>query len=66
MTICLSLRAKNPLCRDRHKTVLEFMLIPFDVDENHITRHTGVLTWGRFTVNFMSVLQIRWSALQNR
>ena len=38
ITICLPLRAINTVCHDRHKTVLEFILNSYDVDENHMTR----------------------------
>ena len=55
----------KPVCHDSHKTVPEFILILCNVDENHISMFTdvklirtflsfkGVLTWGRFTVNFL-------------
>ena len=36
------------VCHDRHKTVPEFILIPYDVDENHIRSFTDVNPAGTF------------------
>ena len=33
---------KKTVCHDRHKTVPEFILIPYDVDENHISTFADV------------------------
>ena len=48
LSICLPLKAYKPVCRDRHKTVPEFILIPYDVDENHIGMFTDVKPAGKF------------------
>ena len=37
-----SFGAIKSVCHDRHKTGPEFILIPYDVDKNHISKFTDV------------------------
>ena len=48
ITICLPLGAYKPVCHDCHKTVPDFILIPYDVDGNHISTFTDVKPCGKF------------------
>ena len=38
------------VCHDRHKTVPKFILIPYDVDGNHLNKSTDVKPAGTFCV----------------
>ena len=38
----------KPVCQDCHKIVPEFILIPYDVDGNHIGTFTDVKPAGKF------------------